>query len=90
MSPREIVVVSGKGGTGKTTLTACFAALAEGARIMADADVDAPNLELLLSPRETEQRPFFGMDVANVDASRCTGSLVSLLLRRRPALQQYP
>ena len=73
MNPREIVVVSGKGGTGKTTLTACFAALAEEARVMADADVDAPNLELLLSPRETEQRPFFGMDVANVDASRCTG-----------------
>ena len=73
MNVREIVLVSGKGGTGKTTLTACFAALAEERRVMADADVDTPNLSLLLSPKETEHRPFFGMDVAHVDASRCTG-----------------
>ena len=73
MSPFEIVMVSGKGGTGKTTLTACFAALAEGPRVLADADVDAPNLGIILSPRETESRPFFGMKVAHVDEARCTG-----------------
>jgi len=73
MSPFEIVVVSGKGGTGKTTLTACFAAMAEVPRVMADADVDAPNLGIILSPRETESRPFFGMKVAHVDAARCVG-----------------
>ena len=73
MKPLEIVVVSGKGGTGKTTLTACFAALAEGPLVLADADVDAPNLGIILSPRETESRPFFGMKVAHVDVARCTG-----------------
>ncbi len=73
MSPREIVVVSGKGGTGKTTLTACFAALTEEPKILADADVDAPNLGILLSPAGTEERPFFGMEIASVDTSRCTG-----------------
>jgi MinD superfamily P-loop ATPase len=73
MSLREIVVISGKGGTGKTTLTACFTALAEEPKILADADVDAPNLGLLLFPAATEERPFFGMEIARVDTLRCVG-----------------
>mgnify|MGYP003588983854 CR=1 FL=1 len=73
MNLREIVVISGKGGTGKTTLTASFAAVADERRILADGDVDAPNLALLLHPRETEQHPFWGMAVAHVDPEGCTG-----------------
>lgn len=73
MSLREVVVISGKGGTGKTTVTACFAALAKQRKILVDADVDAPNLALLLHPKETENRPFHGMDVAIVNRDRCAG-----------------
>lgn len=47
---KELVVISGKGGTGKTTITASFAAMAQNA-VIADCDVDAPNLHLVLRPR---------------------------------------
>lgn len=73
MSLREMVVVSGKGGTGKTTLTACFALLTEEKKVLADTDVDAPNMALLLHPKETERRPFYGMAVASVDKDACIG-----------------
>lgn len=55
--PKELVVISGKGGTGKTSLTACFAALAE-STIISDCDVDAADLHLILSP-QIEERGFF-------------------------------
>jgi MinD superfamily P-loop ATPase len=54
---KEVVVISGKGGTGKTSLTASLAALA-GSAIIVDCDVDAPDLHLVLSPR-IEQRHTF-------------------------------
>jgi MinD superfamily P-loop ATPase len=73
MRIREIVVISGKGGTGKTTLTASLAAVAAERKILADADVDAPNLALLLHPEETFREPFRGMSIAEVDRTRCTG-----------------
>ena len=46
---KELVILSGKGGTGKTSLTAAFAAISE-SRILCDADVDAADLHLLMSP----------------------------------------
>ena len=49
MTPRELVVISGKGGTGKTSVVAAFAALAGGA-VLADCDVDAADLHLVLRP----------------------------------------
>ncbi|MBN2206060.1 MAG: (4Fe-4S)-binding protein, partial [Candidatus Aminicenantes bacterium] len=54
---KQIVVISGKGGTGKTVLTACFAALSRNAAL-ADLDVDASNLHLLLQPEILERREF--------------------------------
>ena len=69
---REIVVISGKGGTGKTSLTASFAALARGA-VMIDCDVDAPNLAIVLDPRVERSTPFVGGDIAHVDAEVCAG-----------------
>lgn len=69
---REVVVLSGKGGTGKTSIAACLAALAE-SPAMVDADVDAANLHLLLDPRTRERRPFAGGQLAVVDSQRCTG-----------------
>jgi len=69
---RELVVVSGKGGTGKTSVTASFAALA-GAVVLADCDVDAPDLHLILGPTDTRSRPFVGGKVAVLDEAACTG-----------------
>ncbi|NLA27384.1 MAG: 4Fe-4S binding protein [Firmicutes bacterium] len=68
----EIVVISGKGGTGKTTLTASFAVLAEGDAVMVDADVDAANLSLVLTPQQLESHPFIASSVAVLDRERCT------------------
>lgn len=76
MNIREVVIISGKGGTGKTTLTASLASVAEERRILADADVDAPNLALLLNPRETGRQPFFGMPISEVDREQCTGCAI--------------
>jgi len=56
----EIVVLSGKGGTGKTVVTSSFAALSD-ATVLADADVDAANMALVLSPEQVEEQVFFGM-----------------------------
>jgi MinD superfamily P-loop ATPase len=54
---KELVVISGKGGTGKTSLTASFALLAD-RPVIADCDVDAADLHLLLSPRVSERHEF--------------------------------
>ncbi len=67
---KELVVISGKGGTGKTTITASFAAMAKNA-VIADCDVDAPNLHLLLRPKIMETHAFYGMDKAKIDLERC-------------------
>jgi len=73
MKIREITVVSGKGGTGKTSITAALAASAPGGLALCDADVDAPDLEILLHPEPREEHAFIGMDTAGVDSQRCIG-----------------
>lgn len=67
---RELVVISGKGGTGKTTLAACFAALAQG-KVLADADVDAADLFILLEPEIQRREEFRSGHVAWIDPDRC-------------------
>jgi MinD superfamily P-loop ATPase len=69
---REIVVVSGKGGTGKTSLTACFAVMV-GRSVIADCDVDAADLHLLLAPRAQERHEFRSGHTAVVRDGDCTG-----------------
>ncbi len=69
---KELVVISGKGGTGKTSVVASFAALAEGA-VLADCDVDAADLHLLLEPTVLEKASFRGGRVAVIRESQCTG-----------------
>lgn len=71
---KRLLILSGKGGTGKTTTAAAFIHFAR-ARAAADCDVDAPNLHLLLQPAEQQPQvsDFMGGDKAAVDASRCTG-----------------
>jgi len=67
---KEILVLSGKGGTGKTTVLASFAALPENA-VLCDCDVDAPNLHLLLEPVIRETHEFYGLQVAHIDSEEC-------------------
>lgn len=67
----EIVVISGKGGTGKTSLTASFAHLAAD-RIVCDLDVDAPDLHILLAPKHLRSEPFVSGHEAMIDPGRCT------------------
>lgn len=67
---RQLVVVSGKGGTGKTVVSASLAALA-GPVALADVDVDASNLHLLLRPEILERHEFVGGKKARVEERRC-------------------
>ncbi|MFQ6053676.1 MAG: 4Fe-4S binding protein [Candidatus Bathyarchaeia archaeon] len=68
---RQITILSGKGGTGKTTLVASFAALSRNA-VFADCDVDASNLHLLLNPEVERTIEFRGLKLAVIDQGRCT------------------
>ncbi|MEA1865997.1 MAG: ATP-binding protein [Euryarchaeota archaeon] len=67
---KQITIISGKGGTGKTTLVASFAALAENI-VIADCDVDAPDLHLLLHPEIVKREEFKGLNVAVMDKEKC-------------------
>ena len=67
---KEIVVLSGKGGTGKTSLVASFAALAKD-KVLADCDVDAADLHLLLKPAIKEENEFWSGQVAVIDKNKC-------------------
>lgn len=70
--PRELVIISGKGGTGKTSIAGAFAALA-GRTVISDCDVDASDLHLLLHPDVRECGDFSGGVVAEIVPERCTG-----------------
>ena len=67
---KQLTILSGKGGTGKTTLTASFAVLAKNA-VIADCDVDAPDLHMLLHPEVVETQEFMGSKVAVIDKTKC-------------------
>lgn len=67
---KQITVLSGKGGTGKTTLVASFAALAK-RMIVTDCDVDAPDLHLLLNPEIQQKMEFKGSKLAVIDENKC-------------------
>ncbi len=64
--------MSGKGGTGKTSLVASLAALTSGRAVYADCDVDAPDLHLILHPEIRERREFLGIRRASIDPMKCT------------------
>jgi len=81
---REIGIISGKGGTGKTTVAASLAVLAKRAyhpgpagtkqtAVLADTDVDAPDLHLLLKPSVVQSSPFTGGKLYRIDEDACTG-----------------
>jgi len=70
---KRIVILSGKGGTGKTTISAALADLASRDMkiVLADADVDAANLDLLLQPQQTACTAFIGGQIAVIDETAC-------------------
>ncbi len=72
MRPVEATVVSGKGGTGKTVIVSSLARLLE-SKVLADCDVDAPDLHLMLKPRVLSTQPFSGGRSASIDPDKCTG-----------------
>lgn len=69
---KELVIISGKGGTGKTSLTACFAVLAD-RPVIVDCDVDAADLHLVLSPRVRERHEFRSGHEAVILQDGCIG-----------------
>jgi MinD superfamily P-loop ATPase len=69
---RQILITSGKGGTGKTVITASFASLAK-QKVLCDCDVDAADLHLLLKPTIRERHQFTGNRIASITLSDCTG-----------------
>jgi len=68
---KELVVLSGKGGTGKTSIVGSLAALA-GDKVLADCDVDAADLHLLLEPTIRQKHEFWSGQVAVIDQEKCT------------------
>jgi len=85
---KEIVVLSGKGGTGKTTIVGSFAALAKG-KVLADCDVDAADLHLLLSPSEKQKSEFWSGQVAHIDEEKCTECGLCQELCRFDAIKDF-
>lgn len=70
---KKILVLSGKGGTGKTTITSTLIDLLD-IEAFADCDIDAPNLHLIEVPKKSaKKKPFRGMDIAKINPDKCDG-----------------
>jgi MinD superfamily P-loop ATPase len=92
---KQLVILSGKGGTGKTSVAAALAYLAaEGDQplpaVLADADVDASNLELVLDPTRLETHDFTGGDLAIIDLALCEGCGLCVEVCRFDAITSLP
>ena len=85
---REIVVLSGKGGTGKTSIVGSLAALASG-KVLADCDVDAADLHLLLKPELKEKNEFWSGQLAQIDEEKCNQCGLCQELCRFDAIKDY-
>ena len=68
---KEVVVLSGKGGTGKTSIVGSLAAITQ-SKVLADCDVDAADLHLLLQPVTQQKHEFWSGQVAVIDEEKCT------------------
>jgi MinD superfamily P-loop ATPase len=75
---KQLLILSGKGGTGKTTIASAFIRLSA-ARAFADCDVDAPNLHLIIGQTaEPKRTDHYGMPKAQIDTDRCTKCLLCI------------
>jgi len=85
---KEVIVLSGKGGTGKTSIVGSFAALAKGT-VLADCDVDAADLHLILQPVVQQRQEFWSGQVAAIDESKCTQCGLCQELCRFKAIRDF-
>ena len=85
---KEIVVLSGKGGTGKTSIVSSFAAIARDA-VLVDCDVDAADLHILLQPTVNQKHEFWSGQYAYIDQNRCTKCGLCEELCRFNAIKDY-
>jgi MinD superfamily P-loop ATPase len=85
---KEIVVISGKGGTGKTSITASFAYLAEKNIVIADCDVDAADMHLLLKPEIIRRENFYSSLEAHIDHDVCIACNKCLEICRFDAISE--
>ena len=85
---KEVVVLSGKGGTGKTSIVASFAAIAQN-KVLADCDVDAADLYLLLEPQIKQENEFWSGQVAFIDKEKCTECCLCQEVCRFGAIENY-
>ena len=82
----EILIISGKGGTGKTSLTAAFAHLSR-STVLCDLDVDAPDLHLVLDPKTSPKTPFISGFEAKINSDQCSGCGTCLKMCRFNAVK---
>ena len=85
---QEIVILSGKGGTGKTTIVASFAVLARD-KVLVDCDVDAADLHLLLQPDIKKNEEFWSGKTAYIDKKYCTGCGICEQVCRFDAIRNF-
>ncbi|MDY6862596.1 MAG: ATP-binding protein [Thermodesulfobacteriota bacterium] len=85
---KQLTIISGKGGTGKTTITAAFAALAQN-KVMADGDVDAADLHLILNPDINKEEEFYGGRAPVMDKSKCDECGICIDVCRFDAIHDY-
>ncbi len=83
---KELLILSGKGGTGKTTITSSFAYMCKN-KVIADCDVDAADLHIILAPEKTERHKFVSGVKATVQKDRCTGCATCKELCRYEAIE---
>ncbi len=84
---KQLAIISGKGGCGKTTLTAAFSSLSENA-VLADCDVDASDLPLILKPQVIKREDSLGLELASIDPDICTGCGICLKMCRFGAVSE--
>lgn len=85
---KKLTIISGKGGTGKTSLVGSFATLAAQKAVLVDADVDAANLSLIMKPRLIEQHDFYASRIASLDGEKCDQCGLCLKLCRFEAISE--
>jgi MinD superfamily P-loop ATPase len=85
---KEVIVLSGKGGTGKTSIVGSFASLSHN-KVMVDCDVDAADLHLLLQPTAQNEQEFWSGQIALIDPGKCIQCGLCGSLCRFNAIQNY-
>lgn len=85
---KQLTVISGKGGTGKTTITAAFATLSK-SQVLADCDVDAADLHLILHPTIEKSEEFYGGKIAVLDKDKCQQCDACMEVCRFDAIEDY-